>query len=205
MVTVGDAAFRREPDDKGLAMRGAVYLLVEEGEGPGGKCNVLEYYSRKQAHVVRSTWGAELCQLSDGCDYLLLLAGFMTEIQTGELSARQLRDMVDGAEGCLPPTLPLEACVDAQSVYSGITAQQVKIPAERHTLYHAQWIRELLDRHILRTLYWIDTRDCCADGLTKGSVIRDALRDVARGEWKLLHPVKAWRSSGLVLRKATSS
>ena len=95
--------------------------------------------------------------------------------------------------------------MDAQSVYTGITAQQVKIPAERHTLYHAQWIRELLDRHILRTLYWIDTRDCCADGLTKGSVIRYALRDVARGEWKLLQPVKAWRSSGLVLQKATSS
>eukprot|EP00959_Pyramimonas_sp_CCMP1952_P109842 2297774-Pyramimonas_sp.AAC.1 len=60
LVTAGDAAFRREPDDKGLAMRGAVYLLVEGGEGSGGKCNLLEYYSRKQAHVVRSTWEAEL-------------------------------------------------------------------------------------------------------------------------------------------------
>eukprot|EP00959_Pyramimonas_sp_CCMP1952_P321118 6719939-Pyramimonas_sp.AAC.1 len=124
LVTVGDAAFRREPDDKGLAMRGAVYLIVEDGEGPGGRCNVLEYYSRKQAHVVRSTWGAALCQLSDDCDYLLLPAGFMTEIRGGELDARQLRDMVDGAAGCMVPALPLEACVDAQSVFSGITAEQ---------------------------------------------------------------------------------
>eukprot|EP00959_Pyramimonas_sp_CCMP1952_P112840 2358820-Pyramimonas_sp.AAC.1 len=53
LVTVGGAAFRREPDDKGLAVRGAVYLLVEHGEGPGGKCNMPEYESRKQVHVVR--------------------------------------------------------------------------------------------------------------------------------------------------------
>eukprot|EP00959_Pyramimonas_sp_CCMP1952_P421912 8838787-Pyramimonas_sp.AAC.1 len=51
LIAVGDAAFRREPDGKGLAMRGAVYLLAEDGEGPGGRCNVLEFYSRKQAHV----------------------------------------------------------------------------------------------------------------------------------------------------------
>ena len=163
-------------------MRGAVYMLIEIGTGPGGRRNVLEFYSRKQAHVVRSTWGAELCQLSDSCDYLLLLAGFLTEIQSGELTARQLRDMVDGVEGRVEPAEPPEACVDAQSVFSGITAESVRMPAERHTLYHAQWIRELLDRHILGTLWWIDTRDRGADGLTKGAVLRDALRCVARGE-----------------------
>eukprot|EP00959_Pyramimonas_sp_CCMP1952_P447495 9370022-Pyramimonas_sp.AAC.1 len=97
-MAVGDAAFRREPDDKGLAVRGAVYLLIETKQELGGICNVLEDYSRKQAHVMRSTWGAELCQLSDCCDYLLLLAGFLTEVQIGELTARKLRDMVDGSE-----------------------------------------------------------------------------------------------------------
>ena len=136
--------------------------------------------------------------------FLLLLAGFLTEIQTGELSARQLRDMVDGVENCEKPAIDLEACVDAQSVFSGITAEQVRIPAERHTLYHAQWIRELLDRGILRKLWWIDTRDCCADGLTKGAVLRDALRCVARGEWKVRHPALPWTSTGLVLQSSSS-
>eukprot|EP00959_Pyramimonas_sp_CCMP1952_P032431 680831-Pyramimonas_sp.AAC.1 len=58
LMAVGDVAFRREPLDQGLAMRGAVYLLIETKQEHGGRCNVLEYYSRKQAHVVRSTWGA---------------------------------------------------------------------------------------------------------------------------------------------------
>eukprot|EP00959_Pyramimonas_sp_CCMP1952_P174514 3647127-Pyramimonas_sp.AAC.1 len=162
LVTVGDAAFRREPADKGLVMSGAVYLLVEDGEGPGGKLNMLEYCSGKQAHVVRSIWGAGLRHLSDGCDYLLLLAGVLVEIQMGEMSVRQSRGMVGGAESCMLAVPPLEACVDAQSVFSGITAGQVKMQAERHALYHAQWIRELLDRAILRVLWWTDTRDCCA-------------------------------------------
>eukprot|EP00959_Pyramimonas_sp_CCMP1952_P102396 2142018-Pyramimonas_sp.AAC.1 len=68
----------------------------------------------------------------------------------GEMSVGRLRDMVDGADNCLLPMLPLEACVDVQSAFSGIAAEQVNMPAERRKLYHAQWIRELLDRAILR-------------------------------------------------------
>ena len=71
--------------------------------------------------------------------------------------------------------LELHACCDAQSVFSGITAENVKLPAERHTLYHAQWVRELLDASTLRALWWLDTRDCVADGLTKGCIDRAAL------------------------------
>ena len=39
-------------------------------------------------------------------------------------------------------------------------------------------MRELLDRQRLRKLWWIDTRDMCADGLNKGSIDRKAIIDV---------------------------
>ena len=159
---------------------------------PSGRCNILEFYARKQAHVVRSTWGAELCQLSDSCDFLLLLGAFLAEVQLGAMSAKQLRDMVDGCEGALAPPIELHACVDAQSVFAGITAEAVRMPAERHTLYHAQWIRQLLDRGILSGLWWIDTRDMIADGLTKGAVEREALLKTMRGEWHCQHPAMLW-------------
>ncbi|CAK0867548.1 unnamed protein product [Prorocentrum cordatum] len=146
-----------------------VAALQRHGKAPKvghiKKMNVLLKYMKE--HPLALTTHKLKLPLSDGCDYLLLLAGFMTEIQGGELDARQLRDMVDGAEGCMVPALPLEACVDAQSVFSGITAEQVRIPEERHTLYHAQWVRELLDRLILRTLWWIDTRTAARMGLPK--------------------------------------
>ena len=35
-------------------------------------------------------------------------------------------------------------------------------------------MRELLDTKVLEALVWLDTRDMVADGLTKGSVDRDA-------------------------------
>ena len=82
LAMVGDSAFRREPSDQGLALRGCFVLLVSFADnGPGGACNVLDVYSRKQSRVVRSTWGAELGQLSDGADLLLVLAGAMLELQ----------------------------------------------------------------------------------------------------------------------------
>ena len=45
LVMVGDAAFRREPDDQGLAMWGAFVLMVEpeSADSPGGRCNVLDF------------------------------------------------------------------------------------------------------------------------------------------------------------------
>ena len=194
LVEVGDAAFRREPNDQGLAMRGAFLLLVETDgmTSPGGRCNVVDYYAKKQSHVVRSTWGAELAQLSDGADNLLVLHGFFHEVRHGATSSRLLRDLVDRGSSDELPAMPMHACIDAQSVYAAITAEVIGMPAERHTLYHAQWVRELLDSRTLEALWWIDTRDCCADGLTKGTVLRDAIVAIMKGNWKILHECKRW-------------
>ena len=81
------------------------------------------------------------------------------------------------------------------SVYSAITAQYVKAPAERSLISHVQWIRELLDHQVIRYIAWIDTRDMHSDGLTKGKVPRDALHELMRGEYILRHPLKLWSSS----------
>ena len=82
--------------------------------------------------------------------------------------------------------------MDAQGGFAGITSENVRMPAERHTLYHAQWVRELLERGLLKALWWIDTRDCCADGLTKGTVCRSALQAVMQGLWHVVHDCKRW-------------
>ncbi len=43
---------------------------------------------------------------------------------------------------------------------------------------------------MLRSLYWLDTRDMIADGLTKGSVDRRALQKLANlSNWTTVHPV----------------
>ena len=190
-VMVGDSAFRREPNDEGLALRGAIILLVEiTDQLPGGQCNVLDFYASKHRHVVRSTWDAELRQLTDGIDNLLMLDGLFHETRYGVAGAKMLRDMMEYGRTDEAPAMPLHACLDAYSVFSATSAEVVRMPAERHTLYHVQWVRECIDAKVLTALWWIDTRDCCADGMTKGTVVRDAILQVMRGQWQLEHETR---------------
>ena len=84
--------------------------------------------------------------------------------------------------------------VDALSVYAAVTASQVKVPADCSLLAHVQYVGELLDFGILHSMIWFDTRDMIADGLTKGAVEREALRDAMAGQFTLKHDLKAWHS-----------
>ena len=65
IMVISDAAFRRE-DRIGLAVRGGQICLGERHNGhPGERIHFVEYFSKKQRHIVRSTFGAELGSLSD--------------------------------------------------------------------------------------------------------------------------------------------
>ena len=48
----------------------------------------------------------------------------------------------------------------------------------------------------MASLAWLDTRDMVADGLNKGTIDRDALREASQGIWQLRLQPKA------VVRKA---
>ena len=86
--------------------------------------------------------------------------------------------------------------VDAMSIYAAVTATFIKIPAEKSLLPHTQYIsRELRDTTVLEALVWLDTRDMVADGLTKGSVDRDALHACMNGIWLLLHSAQSWSTN----------
>ena len=78
--------------------------------------------------------------------------------------------------------LPTALYVDAKSVYAAVSATFIKQPAEKSLLFHIQYMRELLDKHMIRYLLWVDTRDMAADGLTKGAVARDALHEIMAGD-----------------------
>ena len=84
--------------------------------------------------------------------------------------------------------------LDAFSVFAAVTAQQIKIPAEKSLLSHIQYLRELLDKNVLEALWWLDTRDMIADGLTKGAVERTALHQLMSGYELIAKEFKVWRS-----------
>ena len=88
--------------------------------------------------------------------------------------------------------IEIDLGLDAYSVYAAVTAFQVKAPAEKALLSHVQYMRELLDRGIVKYLVWFDTRDMTADGLTKGAVDREALHKVMDGSYHALYKQERW-------------
>ena len=60
--------------------------------------------------------------------------------------------------------------------------RDLKTPAEKTLVGHVAWIREMLRNRIIKRIQWCDTRDMVADGHTKGSIDRTALRQAMNGE-----------------------
>ena len=112
------------------------------------------------------------------------------EINVGAVTKAQARELRDNGGYSIPMTL----MIDAKSVYAAITATYVKHPAEKGLLSHVQFIRELLDSHVLTALIWIDTSDMLSDGLTKGSVDRAALHECMTGTQSFNHEFELWSS-----------
>ena len=78
------------------------------------------------------------------------------------------------------------------SDFAAVTATFIKQHAEKSLLGHVQYLRELLDKRIVSTLVWMDTRDMTVDGLTKGVDSRDALHEIMTGLMITRHDKTVW-------------
>ena len=65
---------------------------------------------------------------------------------------------------------PLDLWVDARAVRDAVAASDICDPAGSSLKVHLISVRDRLVQGIIRRLYWLDTRDMVADGLTKGEV-----------------------------------
>ena len=215
---VGGAAFKKE-EEAGHSLRGAPFLRSFSDTNHGiSSLKTANYLIDKQAvanhsnpsiftqscvihlvdaickaqrHVTRSTFSSELLSASDTVDHGMLLALSIHEFTAGAQSAAQAKTLRETGGW----NVKLSLYVDAMSVYAAVTATFIKIPAEKSLLSHIQYIRELLDTKVLEALVWLDTRDMVADGLTKGSVDRDALHSCMNGTWLLQRSAQSWATS----------
>ena len=207
LVAVADSAYRREEHEDhqdGLAMKGAFFALrsMADTDGPGGSWMLLEWYSRKQRHVTRNTWSSELFAVVDAADFLMVLGSVFHEIVHGIASSA--RDLVKLREGDHHP-LPLQVCTDGMSLLTALENIVAKIPTEASTLHHVQWLQELTRHRVLDAVFWVDTRDMIADGMTKGSVPRSIIRDAQeKGQWTLAHEWRRYPPDEQTTTRATT-
>ena len=156
----------------------------------GGVVHVLDFATKALRLVTRSTFSAELLGGCDSFDLGLMILYILNEMQVGVPSKLDMRTLRESGGFAIPAVL----CLDALSVFAAVTAAYIKPPAEKGLLAHVQYLRELLDLHVLHALMWMDTRDMTADGLTKGSVDRLALHLLMSGEIRIVHEPKLWKS-----------
>ena len=146
------------------------------------KCVVLDWYSRKHTHVVRSTFAAELHALLDALGQAALINLTVHEMRYGSESVDSLAKLQES--GNLWP--PLDAFIDAKAVFDAIVSDPVRMPTERHLYIHLLAAKDALNQKSLHRLVWIDTLDMLSDGMTKGSVDRKPLLTLASScTWQL--------------------
>ena len=181
-ITVfSDAAFKAQPEESsGLALRGCTVLLAEAAPeqlmATGGRCHLLEYVCRRQRRVVRSTYSAELNGLIDSIEIAILVQFLLHQVWYGcdQGSDALAKSQEDGG---LRPLI--KAATDAKAVFDSVAAPDICDPAECSLKLHLIALRNKIAYGIVDSLWWSDTRDMLADGLTKGSVNRMALQMVA--------------------------
>ena len=183
-------------------MKGVFILLAGGGTGRviSDVVHILDYAARKQQHVTRSTFAAELFSARDGVDHGLLVNITLHEIERGCRGAGEARRLRE--EGGL--AFKMWLCIDAMSVLAAMSAEPVRAPAEKSLVGHLLWLREFADRGILTGAAWVDTRDMLSDALTKGSVDRSLIEAALNGTWRVQHTPKEWQSA-LALRQVSDA
>ena len=185
IACISDAAFRRE-DSSGLAMRGSIIGLAERHENTlNCQINVLDFYSRRQRRICRSTFGVELNSASDGVEVAKMIAFTLAELLIPSCTPRSLLEMEENG------TLPVKICLatDCRSLFDALRVDETQVPTEQSLVMLLMQIKENLRTRTIEVIAWVDTRDMIADGLNKGCIARRGLLEFSMtGLWKLLHP-----------------
>ena len=188
LYVISDSSFKGEDDDA-LAMRSGIIALGDK-DGPkigDNPIQILEFVSKKQTRVCRSTFTAELYSALDVMSLGNLINLALTEVLTGSRTASTLADVQENGEN----TLQADLILDAKSVYECVSAADTKTTTDKLMLIHALKLKELLALRISSRLLWVDTRDMLSDALNKGIISRDAIRRASEnGIWKVAHNFK---------------
>ena len=191
LLQISDSSYRAKAED-GLSVRGLISVRTSLADVEAGcsstECHVVDFISKAQRHVTRSTFSAELFAATDAVDIGLLNSVVLHELKHGVLSSADAKRLVEGE---LTSTIHLCLVVDAKSVSTAVTAPNVKIPAEPSLLLHVVWLRNLLEKGRLRRLFWCDTRVMVTDAMTKGSVSRELVTAVMSGWLMMAIPYEA--------------
>eukprot|EP00438_Fugacium_kawagutii_P035880 Skav204682 [mRNA] locus=scaffold1284:96116:106049:- [translate_table: standard] len=183
IIAFSDASFCKESETKGYGVRGTVFLRVGLRNSEEC-CHLIDATSQSLKLVTRSTFSSETLAAVGTADTLIPLVISMIEIMFGPFTPDELRAF---REGCKTP-LKVILIIDAMNLFQAWTGTSLKLPSEKSLFPHIAWLRDVI-RCTPTHCAWCDTRDMLADGMTKGSVQRDALLNAMTGTFRFEHPL----------------
>eukprot|EP00959_Pyramimonas_sp_CCMP1952_P066467 1387723-Pyramimonas_sp.AAC.1 len=120
---------------------------------------------------VRSSHSAETLAAAHNLEDWYPMIVTLHELHAGPLTPTQLKDILELGGLSIKVTLT----IDAESVFKSLSSKDLKKPTECTLLGHISWIRQMMERGIVQSIQWCDTRDMTADGHTKRSIDREML------------------------------
>ena len=183
LVAVSDSSFKGEEQEHFAVRSGIIALASENGVIKGeNQLQVLDFVSKKQGKVCRSTYAAELHSALDLVGLGMIINSALNEVLLGCMPPAKLVELQDTGQNALK----LWLLIDAKSVWSSAIGEEAKCTDQ--TVYlHLLKLRQLLGT-VINCLAWVDTRDMLSDALTKGVISRDLLRILAEhGTWTVQH------------------
>ena len=124
LLQISDSSYKARATD-GLSVRGLVSVRVSLDDVIAGKaetpCHVLDYVSKAQRHVTRSTFSSELFAATDAVDSGLLQSIVLHELQHGVVTPSEAKGLIEGTAHC---AVGLALAVDAKSVRRGCSCPQ---------------------------------------------------------------------------------
>jgi hypothetical protein len=141
------------------------------------EAHVLEWYSRRQRRVTRSTFAAELQGAADGYEQTRVICFALSAIMLPGVSVRELMALEE--RGVLP--LHIELCTDRRSLFDALAGEEVKTPSEGSLIMVLHTLKEQLGTWHLKRIWWLTAEEMVADGLNKEAVSRRALLELTVG------------------------
>ena len=144
-----DASFNNQ-ENKVRSTAGRVLLLESKDSQ---KANLFSWKTKKISRVCRSVKGAETRSLEDGLDEAVHFARMTREIYDGVVNLKE------------PKQIEVEALTDNQGLWENLNnTRQCDEKMLRNSI---ALIKEMIDKHEVSSVDWVETDDMLADILTK--------------------------------------
>ena len=150
-----DSGFSRE-QDKGYGIRGL--NMMRQGKAKATKETVwhlLDSQCRSHKHVTRCSFSSETRAAVVAADELIALGFTLHEFAHGPQTPLQGREIMEHGGSTIETVL----VTDSMSLWSGVAAATVRVTTEKNLAVQLFWLREMLDKQVLKKFRWCDTRD----------------------------------------------